>query len=532
MMEMGNPNTHDAPAELEKLLARLSSAINEQTTHQAIEASLDNLDAYLLEVNRFYYQTFHQEFFPVYKQELQEEIAHLLRIHHQEGMLKQDILANLRRLVKLYNQVKTISTRLEQLRADLNQDLLAFLRQQEQQPLEMLAGLKQLRDALALLLVEGNQLIELAADQTLMNALEELGSDGLSLLASLGTLLPGPSRRDEGMHRLLFYGQKCARLLSPLSTKTLDAVTARRLAADFAETLAETKKDPALKSLSRFLESWLYQNIDLCGELFSLYARQGETTRLRELASHLGQRLNPALTVGDRLLYLLSKRPGPLPAEPQLLLDLYRSRPLDWWNQITGLQEKVEGLVELLSSSSQPDLGYFSQRINDLLEQFAHWLEASPLPEAAVRSSLLQIRLAAVDLEMRKISEQMRSLEAKNRETEKIRQSLLEIQQLLDKQLTLLGNTRGDMERVLAPRNLSRFWKDMQIRVERVPLQSGHPFPHAYNYLLEKYQVETHLDDQLEGGPVILYEEGDLFIIRVDDLLEEELPYLIMAEKG
>lgn len=531
-METENLNPHDAAAELERLLTRLGSAISEQTARVVPGAGLDDLDAYLLEVNRFYYQSFHQEFFPGYKQELQEEISRQLRIHHQEGMLKKDILANLRRLVKLYNQVKTISTRLETLRAELNQDLLAFLRQQEQQTLEMLSRLKKLRDALALLLVEGNQLIVLVADQTLMTGLEELGVDGASLLASLGALLPKPSRRDEGLHCLLYYGQKCARLLESLSARTLDGFAARRLAADFADTWAEAKKDPALKSLSRFLESWFYQNIDLYAELFSLYARQGETARLQERAGNLYMRLKPALAVGDRLLYHLSRQPGPIVNEPRLLLDLYRSHPLSWWKQISSLQEVVEELVDRLSSSSQPDLGYFSRKISDFLEHLTNWLQNSPLPETAIRSSFLQIRLAALDWEMAKITEQLSSFEGKNQQTQKIVQNLLSVQQLLDKHLTLLGNTRGDMERVLAPRNLSRFWKNMTIRVERLPLQAGHPFPIEYRYLLEKYQVETRRDNQLEQHPIVLYEEGDLFTIRVDDLLEEELPYLIIAEKG
>ncbi|MDD3272177.1 MAG: hypothetical protein PHR04_08800, partial [Syntrophomonadaceae bacterium] len=109
---------------------------------------------------------------------------------------------------------------------------------------------------------------------------------------------------------------------------------------------------------------------------------------------------------------------------------------------------------------------------------------------------------------------------------------LLTIVNMLDNYLNLLANIRADLERILAPRNISRAWKEVNVKVDRVPLQKGQVFPLDYLYLLDKHLVETRLCQDGQEDNLILHEEGDLFIIRVDELLEEEMPYLVIAQKG
>jgi len=70
----------------------------------------------------------------------------------------------------------------------------------------------------------------------------------------------------------------------------------------------------------------------------------------------------------------------------------------------------------------------------------------------------------------------------------------------------------------------------MHIRVERIAMEKGKPFPTDYLYLLDKYQVETRITEDKTN--TILHEEGDIFIIKVDDLLEEDLPYLVVSQRA
>jgi hypothetical protein len=57
----------------------------------------------------------------------------------------------------------------------------------------------------------------------------------------------------------------------------------------------------------------------------------------------------------------------------------------------------------------------------------------------------------------------------------------------------------------------------------------GNQFPEEFVNLLDRYQVETRIAEQ---DRTILHAEGDLFIIKVDELSEEEIPYLIVGMKG
>jgi len=98
---------------------------------------------------------------------------------------------------------------------------------------------------------------------------------------------------------------------------------------------------------------------------------------------------------------------------------------------------------------------------------------------------------------------------------------------MIQSYIDLLVNIKVDLERLLAPRNISRFWKNHGVRTERIYLEKGQPFPAEYVSLLEEHKVDIHPGDYEQ--PVILHEEGDLFIIRVDNYVEVEMPPLTIG---
>jgi len=100
----------------------------------------------------------------------------------------------------------------------------------------------------------------------------------------------------------------------------------------------------------------------------------------------------------------------------------------------------------------------------------------------------------------------------------------------VDAHFELMENIRSDLQRLLAPRNISRTWKDIRIRIDHIPLHKGKLFPVNYQYLLDKYAVETRITKQ--DNNLILHEEGDIFIIKVEDKTEEEIPYIIISQRG
>lgn len=112
-------------------------------------------------------------------------------------------------------------------------------------------------------------------------------------------------------------------------------------------------------------------------------------------------------------------------------------------------------------------------------------------------------------------------------ETRQILEQYLQVYNMIQSYLEMLTNIKVDLERLLAPRNISRFWKNHRVRIERIYLEKGHPFPADYGHLLEEHKVDIRPGDH--EYPMVLYEEGDLFIIRVDNHTEYEVPPLIIG---
>jgi hypothetical protein len=89
---------------------------------------------------------------------------------------------------------------------------------------------------------------------------------------------------------------------------------------------------------------------------------------------------------------------------------------------------------------------------------------------------------------------------------------------------------KEDLERILAPRNIKRKFQDIILRIDHTAITKGSPFPQEYYYLIESLAVETQENAESDGQ--VLHEEGDIFIIHLDDLKEEIIPKIIIAKKG
>ncbi|HBK54265.1 MAG TPA: hypothetical protein DDZ44_10045 [Syntrophomonas wolfei] len=63
--------------------------------------------------------------------------------------------------------------------------------------------------------------------------------------------------------------------------------------------------------------------------------------------------------------------------------------------------------------------------------------------------------------------------------------------------------------------------------MEKINLQKGREFPEEFLYLLDKYQIASRVSP--ERPNLILEEEGDIFIFKVDDLQEELIPFFVVS---
>jgi len=189
-------------------------------------------------------------------------------------------------------------------------------------------------------------------------------------------------------------------------------------------------------------------------------------------------------------------------------------------------------LMNDLDSSSEPDFAYFSANALQAAEDVLSLVRKATAETALIAIPGLTSGLRQVELEYSALLENLELLNQKDQHSDKMLAHYLQGINMTDAYLNLLGNIRSDLERLLAPRNITRVWKGIPIRVDRIPLEKGCEFPSEYLYLLDKFRVETRIVEDSPFPHMILHEEGDLFIIRVQDQVEEEVPYLIIAERS
>ena len=134
-------------AQLEQILSTLRREIERSIPSPTLlQEENEELDNYIFELNSFYYRSFTERLFPFYHSSVQEEVSRLLKLSRQENMVKMDIMANIKRYAKLYNQVKSILSICKTSRENVDEDLLAISREQDQRVVELLYTLKQLEN--------------------------------------------------------------------------------------------------------------------------------------------------------------------------------------------------------------------------------------------------------------------------------------------------------------------------------------------------------------------------------------------------
>jgi hypothetical protein len=99
----------------------------------------------------------------------------------------------------------------------------------------------------------------------------------------------------------------------------------------------------------------------------------------------------------------------------------------------------------------------------------------------------------------------------------------------LDSHLKLLRDSREELNRMLTPYYIKKSFQGLELSVEHVTITEGSVLPSQYYYLMNKMAIDTETDAPTGR---ILHEEGDIFIIRLNELTETEIPKIIIAKKG
>ncbi len=491
---------------------------------------VENLDDYVYQLNTFYYRSFHERFFSEYKSSIQEEVTRLLRLGRQEEMLKKDILATIKRYAVLYNQVKKLSTILQAIREESNRELLHIKLNNEQPGMELFYALKNLQQSLKSLNNDIEEIFFLLKDKKLRNVLEQFPDTRvlLRLISSLDTDKP---RLMDKYKRLMMQLHQCRSLLRHLrQNKYSGNEISRELSKHIKEDFPLLLKELAAANLLPFYEKTLQKRITMYVDLLELHIRLKQETQISAAARDFEDYLEDFLTLADKASLYRSEKNVDLLDSAALIAEIKQEDIENWKDGISSIFNSLNNLVNELPESGEADYSYFSKKTREILNKAHPLLNSSIKERVSQNIPPLGAVLNRVHMELSLLQAKIDFLDEKYLHSSTVLQSFLSIVNTVDAQLNFLANIKADLERLLAPRNIARVWKDMHIRVERIAMEKGKPFPTDYLYLLDKYQVETRISEDKTN--TILHEEGDIFIIKVDDLLEEDLPYLVVSQRA
>lgn len=512
-------------AKLEQVLSALRQEIEQFTSFASFEGISEELDNYVFELNSFYYRSFTERLFPLYRSSVQEEISRLLKLSRQETMVKMDILANIKRYAKLYNQVKSILSICRVSREDAGQALLSFSREQDHRAVELLYTLKLLE----------NEFINL---NTLISGVNTWMEDGelmflvqthpaaiptLQMVSSLDRSHP---LQADALNHLLIYLTYLVKALSRVQPRQ-DSKQISGIIEEIRKRTPIFSRTPDIEALINFYEVHVKSRI-------SLYLDAIQLGLVSEQPEVLNRNVTNFENFLSGLIMLLEKASPSTPALSiavnlnNMVIDNVKKLN----NDSINIEKAISSITSELSGTGEPDFTYFSAKIQEILEPASSLLKNALATKELTCFPVLFTGLNRAELQFSLLTARIDLLNQKQEHHNEVLKHFLTIVNMLDNYLNLLANIRGDLERILAPRNISRAWKEVNIKVDRIPLQKGHVFPPEYIYLLDKHLVETHLCQDGQEDNLILHEEGDLFIIRVDELLEEEMPYLIITQKG
>lgn len=515
--------------DMEKFLLQLKDEI-EIITNPLNNSDLDlpAIDKYLHEINSFYYRSFHSHFMPVYEREIKQEIAELLHLSRQEEMIKKDLVANLRRYAKLYNQVKTLTGLLGNYRSDIYSRLLSAVIPKDQGIIDLRYGLKQLQNSLNNLQAMTGGLIEILSNQDLMTTLaySPLCLHAVQMVAALDINNISTAKN---LNSFLLNLELIRNYLLKLDSS--DYGSAGKAIINDIKNLITRPKMKLLPPIQSFYNKILRPILNQQIELITLYLEKENLARAGELAGRLAELLYNLLQAADQSLVYLSK------IDPYLFNSLLSSGTPVNANMLSRLEKQTEqtllavnDILHQLNPSADQDFSYFSSRTQEVIEQaYTYYQETS--------NNLNIKNLGNLYAGMNRLTSDLLQLEDKifltnykYQHWEQASDLFLAMVNMVDTYLNLLADTRADLERLLTPRNLIRVWKDMDIRIERLTIEKDRVFPAEYRYILDKCGVETRVTDDIDM--TVLHEEGDIFIIRVDEIVEEEVPYLIVSMKG
>ncbi|MDD2511006.1 MAG: hypothetical protein PHP26_02810 [Syntrophomonas sp.] len=514
---------------LESFLQQLFQEINTVSGAQAWkEGEPEKMENHLYELNSFYYRSFNEHFFPAYRSELKEELASLLKLKRQQDAIKRDIMANLQRYARLYNQVKSLDFSLQQAQENCLLALESIDEKEKERGIELYYRLQKAGDAISYVNELLYQIKQLEQDKEALAALNR-ESSSIILIYILKLDRDNPEELDyyyQWMKSIHYWNNA---LLDLLENQESLPRKAARFITKFSKEYRELKEQalPSFSFMEPYPAYWHTQQL----EFFDLYLISLKNSEILRFVKALQLFLSDTLLFMTKALASEGENKN-IGAGASAMMDYCHIKALnlnlkELEENISKSWQSLNHLIKEFPARGEMDMAYFLERSQEIISDSYPAISTAKSSLGSHQNTALASALYRARLELSSLKDHIELLKEKQHYGKAIQQSYLQLAALLSQHKEWMANFRSDLERLLAPRNLSRSWKDLSLRVEKINLQKGQEFPQEFLYLLDKYQIASRVSP--ERPNLILEEEGDIFIFKVDDLQEELIPFFVVS---
>lgn len=521
-MHLPEPDIHNNMLELSVFLNQIKEEL--QLHGQVINSrdlERNELEDLILDLNSYYYQSFHEQFFPLYRARLEKDIKKLYRISRDESALKEDIIKNLKRVGQMYNHVKNGLNVLKQ-----NHEMVDNLRLKttltlDQLLLELLYALKEMQAAIAACL-------DVLKSWQSLKSLPELARiwqvyPFQSALRGLWMSWDADNNSfGRDFKRLLINFELCQKLLVKITVS--NEHSEEYWDACLTE-LHKIENSLANKKYSSSLNMWYKQHIRpqfiLYTDILELAIKQHDRKRIQLTIRSFTEWLHSLLFLLERV-NSRSGKPDPLLLE----MDLFDSPLASKLDEIADLliqeEKNLHQLIKQHDEAAQPDFFVFSAAAGKIVNESWPKLnniikETNPNNPGYLNNilALMQNQFSWLEIQIDYLNNRAENMQNINQQYEQILKTL-------DGYQSLLAEMKNQLAKTLAPRNLNRQFKDMDLRLEHVPINKGEVFPPAFYYLLNTDGNQSGQEHFIEE------EDGDIFLFRLDDLMDSIIPNIIL----
>lgn len=504
---------------LEELLQRLKQEIDSHFDINTAPTDSE-LDQYILKINSFYYEGFLKYYLPQFEQRWHAEARELLMLAQQQQVLETNIMSTLKRYTRLHNLLKTLLAGLTAFCQNTDYEMHLIQEEITRQGSELLSALSDLHHQLNSLKDFLTSLLPYLKDDELTQYIGDYPAY-IEVFQLFGS---SAAESAIGSHKLALAISELSYLINLAGNTAMADQKQRLKATEEMQRRIDLLKDE-VDSDDPF-NSWISRH--LASELSLYAAALSDSMASPDLQALILKRLQ-----GWRKTLQVINSCGSKLLQPDALYGLICLSAENAQEALRDIEFSIEQLHKIIAGlEANPEPSY--KTLVQVREWLAFWgpfLRSMSGEEEMRRVPRLNSLLHQVKVGISFLSNQLSMIETSRRRSAYNQDYVGRMRDLAATQLGVLMQLKADLDRLLAPRNVSRTWKDMGVRLTKIPLQKGEVFPEEHIRLLTQAHWDARLDPE-QADYTIVHEEGDLFIIQVLNEEQVEIPYMVLTRRA